>query len=602
MLSLTLLLAAVPVPSPQEPLRIGVVAVDSPDSGDVLFLRGVRRAVAANEAAGKIELIVQPATTPAECTAAVEKLRAAGVAGIVAPPAAWLAEATRKAAGPKLPCVAFAASPAALVPVLDRLVERTFCMTRVGLVRDQGKGARELGKLLEKGLTAPSTLLCEIDVAITAKALAKQFEKERPELLVIDADPPAVVQFLTVLGTETMPVVLTPRGLGEAVRALPRRLFVVYGQSPASSAVTSVFRADYERDHGVPLFGVAEGFEGTSALVRACRTGGGDAAAIQAGLAATTLDGLRGRYGFEPSPGAFAPPLAVWVLAADRRWLPYVPGIVALQAVGASAGTDSGGNKPQATIGEPFGTWRTRQFVGEEGAQWVICSWADDGGYATIADDLRQLGLSTGGADPLADHLVREEIMARVLAITSTKFGRLETGAGVPGKSLRIAFLTHVAAKEREKRKLRSWPARFGGDHADAGGEAFGTFCRVYSSFIRRTIFQQHALVPPLVPADCEYLDGTYRFGGDLAKDRRSELIRALINGYAGSMALTLAHEVGHLAGLGHVTGDPVEIMNVDEGAGIDYREARFGPGSWATMQERYGLTGDKPGKGEKTR
>jgi len=40
--------------------------------------------------------------------------------------------------------------------------------------------------------------------------------------------------------------------------------------------------------------------------------------------------------------------------------------------------------------------------------------------------------------------------------------------------------------------------------------------------------------------------------------------------------------------------------MNVDEGGGIDDREAHFGAGSFEKMRERYGLTGDKPGEGDK--
>src|SRR5262245_49421196 len=98
MLLFSLLLAAAPVPLPQEPLRIGVVAVDSPDSGDQHFVRGAR-AAAAKQADGKVELLVEPAATPAEASAAVEKLRAAGVAGIVAPPTPYLAEVVRKTAG-----------------------------------------------------------------------------------------------------------------------------------------------------------------------------------------------------------------------------------------------------------------------------------------------------------------------------------------------------------------------------------------------------------------------------------------------------------------------------------------------------------------------
>ena len=119
----------------------------------------------------------------------------------------------------------------------------------------------------------------------------------------------------------------------------------------------------------------------------------------------------------------------------------------------------------------------------------------------------------------------------------------------------------------------------------------------MYSKFIRRTIFEKHALSPAVTAADREYLDGSYVFGSEHERDKRSELIRALINGYAGSMALTLAHEVGHLAGLGHVDDDPVEIMNVNEGAGLDYRDAKFGTPSLESMAKRYGIVGDKPGK-----
>jgi hypothetical protein len=197
------------------------------------------------------------------------------------------------------------------------------------------------------------------------------------------------------------------------------------------------------------------------------------------------------------------------------------------------------------------------------------------------------------------DHLVREEIFARCMAITSTKWGRNDDGSAIQGKSLRICFGSHLDAKARKKKKQRLWPARFGGDHEGAGGQAFGTYCRVYTKFIRRTIFQKNALQPPLSATDREILDGGYIYGTDVAKDNRSNRLRALINAYAGSMALTLAHEVGHLASLGHVTDDPVEIMNVDEGAGIDYPEAKFGENSWAILIERLGIVGDgtKPKK-----
>lgn len=607
--SLTILLSALSwfAATPQGPLLLGVIATESPDGSDVVFLRGVRRAVEAQNLKGgvdgaKVELVIAPAATPAEVATVVGKFAADGAVGVVAPPAAWLADAARRACSGKLPCASFATSPAAVVPLLDRLVGQTFCMTRVGLVRDKHKDAIEGGKLLAKSLTAPGSLVWEMDIAGGARAYGKLIEKERPEVLLFDAEPPAVEQFVRqVLGPAPPVLVLTPRAYGEATRTMSARTFFVQGLTPAAVATTSQFRADYERDHGVPGFAAAEGFEGAAALMAAIGAANArDAASVQAALSGLTLEGVRGRYGYDKALAAFSPPLGVWLAAA--RPSPYVPLVVPLQAVGTSPGTAAPeAKKPQEALGEPFGKWRTAKFRPEDGAQVVLCSWADDGGFATAAADLKLLGLATG-TDALVDHLVREEIMARVMAIASTKFGRLEDGTGIVGKSLRIAFAMHMAPKEREKKKLRLWPARFGGDHADAGGEAFGTFCRVYTMFIRRTIFQPHALQPPLAADDLAYLDGTYAFGSNLEQDKRSELIRALVNSYAGSMALTLAHEVGHLAGLGHVTDDPVEIMNVNEGDGLDYREARFGQPSLESMRSRYGLVGDKPGKGEKAK
>jgi ABC-type branched-subunit amino acid transport system substrate-binding protein len=594
---------------PQDPVRLGVLAADTTDGPDAVFVRGVKRAAEAIGKAGgvdgaKVELTFAPVASAADVAKAIDDLVAAGAAGVVASPQWHLAEAARKAAAGKLACVSFTTPAAALPPVLDRLIERTFCMTRVGLVRDKSKDAVEFAKQLAKGgLTAPTTLLWDFDLAGGAKAFAKLLEKDRPEVYVFDAEPAAVAQFLTqTMADDPSVVVLLPRAWGAPTAKLARRLFVVHGMSPGCVTQTTQFRADYERDHGTPGFAVAEGYDGVTALAKAVDAANArDAAAVGAALAALAFDGVRGRCEWDKALGAFVPALATWIVEGDGM-RPYVPGVVALVAVGSSPGTaPAEARKPQSQVGEPFATWRTRQFVPEDGSQWVHCLWADDPGFATIADDLALLGIGTRGKDPLVDHLVREEILARVMAIASTKFGRTATGVGEDGKSLRIAFVAHVAAAEREKRRLRIWPARFGGDHADAGGQAFGTFCRVYSTFIRRTIFQPHALTPPLTSADRMYLDGTYAFGSDYGLDKRSELIRALIDGYAGAMALTLAHEVGHLAGLGHVTDDPLEIMNVDEGAGIGYREARFGQGSWTIMRDRHGLVGDKPGKGEKT-
>jgi len=612
---LSLLFVAV-LSLPQEPVRIGILADEGAGRTDVAFVRGARFAADAcnrDPAAGavKVALHVAPAKTPADVAAAVATWQAEGVHAVVVPPLAGLADAVKKAAAGKLACVAFAAPVAEAVPLVDRVLSQCFCMTRVGLVRDTHKEAIELGKALAKGgLTAPTTLLWEIDVTTSAKALAKQFEKDRPEVLLIDATPDAAAKFVTeTLGADATTVVMLPRAFGEPVLALTRRTFVLQGLSPACVTPPSAFRSDYERQHGVPGPGAAEGFEGVMAIALAARGAATrDVAGLGKALHEIVVEGARGRVPFDTGRAAMAPPLGVWILENGRA-APYLPRVVQAQLHGGgagaapaaggttTAGTPTPGKVPQKEVGEPFGTWRTRQFVPEEGSQWVICEWPHEAGFASIDEDLRGLGLSTGGIDPLVDHLVKEELMARLVAITSTKFLRREDGTGIEGQSLRISFAVHVSAKEREKKKQRLWPAYIGGDHPDAGGEAFGTFCRVYSKFIRRTIFEKHALSPAVTADDREYLDGSYVFGSDHQRDKRSELIRALINGYAGSMALTLAHEVGHLAGLGHVEDDPVEIMNVNEGAGLDYRDAKFGAPSLEAMAKRYGLVGDKPGK-----
>ncbi|MBL8750823.1 MAG: hypothetical protein JNK78_16805 [Planctomycetes bacterium] len=601
---LALVLAAA-LAAPQEPLRVAVFADEAEESIDKGFLRGVRRAADAANKDGvngsKVEVRVVPVpAAPTAVLAAVDALKADGAVAVIAPQAAWIADAVRRASVGKLACSSFVIPPTDALALVDRVLHKNFCMDRVGFVHDKTKESVEFGKWLARGgLTAPTELAWEIDVAAAPKAVQKQFEKERPQVLLVDADPPAVAKFVKEsLGADRIPIVLMPRAWDASLLTMERRWFVVQGPSMASSTTSTAVRTDYERDHGVPGFGVAEGYEAMLGIVEAARAAkANDPASIATGLPKLVLSEVRGRTVFDLAIGAFVPGAALWI-AQGGALVPYVPGIVAARAVGTSAGTDTKPERPpQKQIGEPFGTWRTRQFAPEDGAQTVLLDWATDGGFASSEEDLKQLGLSTGGADPLVDHLVREEILARILAIASTKFGRKEDGSGVVGKSLKIVFVKYLAVKDREKKRLRLWPAYVGGDHPEAGGEAFGTYCRVYSTFIRRTIFQSHALAPAVSTSDLEFLDGTYAFSADYAKDKRSELIRALVNGYAGSMALTLAHEVGHLAGLGHVTDDPVDLMNVNEGAGLDYRDARFGTNTWAFLVERWGLTGDKPKK-----
>ena len=76
--------------------------------------------------------------------------------------------------------------------------------------------------------------------------------------------------------------------------------------------------------------------------------------------------------------------------------------------------------------------------------------------------------------------------------------------------------------------------------------------------------------------------------------DKREEIIYGMINGYAGGLGLTTAHEVGHLASLGHVDDDPVGIMNVKEGAGLHYLKAHFAESSMTILKRTLGIVANK--------
>tara|TARA_R110002072_G_scaffold4174_2_gene29475 strand:+ start:65978 stop:67819 length:1842 start_codon:yes stop_codon:yes gene_type:complete len=607
MLAIPLLLAAI-VAAPQEPLRIAVIGKE--DSPHKAFVRGANRAVEAinNKGEVKVELLWRSIADKKQAAATCKQLPADGVHAVVAPLEVHTAELTKKALGATLPLLYFDSAPEDVAKVLDRLLEQRLCMTRVGLITDRSRPAKAFAKLLEtNGLTRPSQLLWKMDVSTSQKKLDKKLESDRPEVLVFDTDPVEARRFLEErLKDNAIPIVLTPRAFGAGMLKQTRTVFAIHGLSPAQVATESAFRRDYETSHGIPGMGAAEGYEAILAVVQAVANAGSrEPSTIRSALESLAIEGIRGRFGFDKKLGAFDRPLGVWLLE-DERMVPYAPLVVPLGKTGTQTGTQADtqadtktddkpteARKPDATVGVPFGTWRTRQFQFEAGAQWVLLLWSDEAEFATSADDLLQMGLSTGGKVPLVDHLVREEIFARCMAITSTKWGRNEDGSAIQGKSLRISFGSHIDAKARKKKKQRLWVARFGGDHEGAGGQAFGTYCRVYTKFIRRTIFDKNPLNPVLSASDREILDGSYIYGTNVAKDNRSNRVRALINAYAGSMALTLAHEVGHLATLGHVTDDPVEIMNVEEGAGIDYPEARFGEGSWATLTKRLGIVGD---------
>jgi hypothetical protein len=207
----------------------------------------------------------------------------------------------------------------------------------------------------------------------------------------------------------------------------------------------------------------------------------------------------------------------------------------------------------------------------------------------TIEKDMAKLHLGTRGYEGNLDEQVLEELMARALAKLNRLFLKNEDGTAIPGVSWQISF----TSKKPEKLKASEyWNAVVAGDDPDAGGRAWpgDGHCEVYATFLERTIFHKNALEPPMSQEDKKYLDGTYVSGAPFRLQHlRMDQLRALVDGYAGSFALTGAHEIGHLAGLDHDTTDPRSLMNVVEGAGLRESHAFFVPAHAAILDRLLG-------------
>jgi hypothetical protein len=237
-------------------------------------------------------------------------------------------------------------------------------------------------------------------------------------------------------------------------------------------------------------------------------------------------------------------------------------------------------------------------YKAEPGTKVVWFSYGDATSKAvrSIEQDLTELGLITRGYDGEMDRWVLDELMARTLGKINRLFLKNEDGTFIPGVSFAISFTTEKPADLKES---DYWRAVIAGDDSAAGGRAWPGEgrCEIYSTFMKRTIYLPRALDPPLRGEDRNYLDGRYVWGTTSQENLRIKLIRALIDGYAGSFALTGAHELGHVAGLDHDTESPRSIMNVAEGGGLAETSACWIPSHVETLERvlgRFGATKKK--------
>lgn len=574
-------------------LDIGLLADGSEDPGslDYPFVRAANLVVDDwNRRGGvvgqRVRLVVRDVGSSAkETSASIRELLELGVAGMLAPLEAEAREAVSKSCAKSgLPVVASVADDEEEVALLAHVLAEGFRTDRIGVVSDGSREAKALHKGLESRLPPPCELVCSERIDAKQKSLEKSFAKTQPDVLVIDAPAAEVAEALRgALAHTSLPIVLTSRSFGPALHGLDRAMFAVAGRC-ASTFRKSAFLEEHREEHGEPGLGAIEAFEMLEVLLRAFEAAGStDPEAVRVALQGVELAGPRGKVSCAPG-GVLSRPLGLWRLAGGAA-SPHYPAALALVELSERARDRA----PDPDLGAPFRELRTGVFALEEDTQWVLVTF-DQGEKSTIDDDLARLGLSTGGRSPLVDRLVEEELLARMMTMMVPKFRRNPDGSSIPEKSLKISFTATLPPKV----KVRNvWTAYIAGDDPGAGGRAYPGqgYCEIYSTNLRKNIFQEHALDPPIDGDDLAYLDGSYTFATDYARDRRSEEIRALINAYAGAMALTGAHEIGHLCGLDHSNEDPYGIMNVNEGAGLDPRDGRFSEASMALLEKRLGIT-----------
>lgn len=232
------------------------------------------------------------------------------------------------------------------------------------------------------------------------------------------------------------------------------------------------------------------------------------------------------------------------------------------------------------------GFFDSSRFKWEPGSYYVWMHWGKPE-ERTIEKDLAAVGLDPGPDEPGLRERVVDDLLGRTMSRLNRLFLRNADGTAIPGVSFNVTF-----GAEKEPRGLKGghrFEMVLRGDSEIAGGVAHGTSCEVFTTYIRRTIYAQHALKPPLSRDDVSYLNGTYKWGMVLERNLRGDAIRALHDGFTQGFALTGAHECGHMFGLDHDTTSPRSIMNVNEAVGLDFEWAEWAPEHVKILETRLG-------------
>lgn len=552
----------------------------------------VKRAEAAFDVAKskKVDAIVA-AATGATVDAYVTRARKAGLPLLLVGSAG---PATFDAATPD-PVVWLGTSAVEQAIVLGSFLEIPCRSRKPGFVIEATPRGRELHAAFERNLAHRFTLAAPCFVAphaaVPSEAL-QALQAAGADRLVVAGEPDLVDATIAALAQAkwSVPLFLADGLQSAAARALHEAdaaqrlggLFLLDGQPRLHAEIADGLSSAWQKAHGDALVAsrARRAFDATRHLVAAL---GGAAKKRKVEEFTAALRTLR--YGADENE---RPLLDETQRSARHLWTPWKLG-----AAGPIA------DDPRLYYDPDFGPLlrvRPLSLYRAEPGTKVVHLWYGDAyskAVRTIEADLAALGLITRGYDGELDRWILDELLARTMGKLNQLFLRHEDGTAIPGVSFAISF-THAQPEGLDEHEY--WRAVIAGDDAEAGGRAWPGEgrCEIYSTFIMRTIFQKDALRPPLKGEDKRFLDGKYAWGTTTEENLRVKTLRCLIDGYAGAFALTGAHELGHLAGLGHDESDPRSIMNVAEGAGLRETSACWIPDHVATLERVLGRVGTK--------
>ncbi len=378
-------------------------------------------------------------------------------------------------------------------------------------------------------------------------------------LLALQADAAAELPVLLGQGSASAAVPSFHSGSAKTAWSMETRFFDDRGNGgrderyplvDALAAAELSVRANHERGHRIGLW-----------LRAAFEAADGDMKQFVPSLRDVNRPGAAGKRVFEPWGWACLARLELWHSAP-----------IEIEKMGACH------RRPETRVPVQsiphVGFFSASRFKWEPGTTHVWVHWRE-GESRTIETDMFKIGLNTKGYEENLEERILDDLLGRMISRLHRLFLRNPDGTAIPGVSFNVSFSTEPPPDAASGRKLE---VIIGGDDPAAGGRAFGNTALVFSTFLERTMYSKYKLAKPVSAADRPHMAGGYKWDTSAEENIRNGEVRSLVDGFSQGMALTGAHELGHLCGNGHDQETPRSIMNVVDGGGLDFEWAEWTP------------------------